>query len=151
MRALKILVAAGNVVVAGRGRAPALASRQSQHRLRDSSTAVSFRGSAGLIGLTLETPFTVHAGTATTATLNFLRANRALWTQPVGIYDGALSAVGSYDFAIFVNGSFADSVYSRPSQRSRYSRSALDGLTPQPIVGCSGVGYRHLVMAPMCR
>lgn len=141
VRALKILVAAGVVAVAGLGTSvPALAAVNPSIVSVTCDSCVLPSVSAGSIVANPGDTFTVHAGTATTATFE-------LESQSVSVGPNqsasmtAPSAVGSYDFAIFVNGSFAKSVVIQLTvTNDPVAPAHADGSTPQPIVGLQQVG-----------
>jgi hypothetical protein len=141
VRALKILVAAGVVAVAGLGTSvPALAAvNPSIVSVTCDSCVLPSVYAVSIVANPVDT-FTVHAGTATTATFE-------LESQSVSVGPNqsasmtAPSAVGSYDFAIFVNGSFADSVVIQLTvTNDPVAPAHADGSTPQPIVGLQQVG-----------
>ena len=141
MRVLKILVAAGVVAVAGLGTsAPAMAA------VNPSIVSVTCDGcvlpsvSAGSIVANPGDTFTVHAGTATTATFELKSQSVSVGPNQSASMT-APSAVGSYDFYIKVPNAQASFVITTLTvTNDPVAPAHADGSTPQPIVGLQQVG-----------
>ena len=143
MRAFKILVAAGVVAVAGLGTsAPAMAAvNPSIVSVTCGASCVYPNVSAGSIVANPGSTFTVHAGTATTATFAIQGQSSVTVGPNQSASMTAPSAVGSYDFRIRVSSAGADLVVlTLTVTNAPVAPAHADGSTPQPIVGLQQVG-----------
>ena len=143
VRALKILVVAGVVAVAGLGTsAPAMAAvNPSIVSVTCGASCVYPSVSAGSIVANPGSTFTVHAGTATTATFQIQGQSSVTVGPNQSASMTAPSAVGSYDFFILVPAAFTSSVVlSLTVTNAPVAPAHADGSTPQPIVGLQQVG-----------
>ena len=143
MRALKILVAAGVVAVAGLGTsAPAMAAVNPSIVSVTCDAGCTYPSvSAGSIVANPGSTFTVHAGTATTATFEILGQSWVTVGPNQSASMTAPSAVGSYDFYITVPNAGAVTVVATLTvTNDPVAPAHADGSTPQPIVGLQQVG-----------
>ena len=142
VRALKILVAAGVVAVAGLGTsAPALAAVNPSIVSVTCDSCVLPSVSAGSIVANPGSTFTVHAGTATTATFEIKGQSSVTVGPNQSASMTAPSAVGSYDFYITVpNAQATTEIITLTVTNDPVAPAHADGSTPQPIVGLQQVG-----------
>ena len=144
MRALKILVAAGVVAVAGLGTsAPAMAAANPSIvsvTCGASCIIPSISDNGGILANPGST-FTVHAGTATTATFQIQGQSSVTVGPNQSASMTAPSAVGSYNFYIAVPNAEATTVIDTLTvTNAPVAPAHADGSTPQPIVGLQQVG-----------
>ena len=143
VRALTILVAAGVVAVAGLGTsAPAMAAvNPSIVSVTCGANCFYPSVSAGSIVANPGSTFTVHAGTATTATFAIQGQSSVTVGPNQSASMTAPSAVGSYDFYVTVPNAEATTVIMTLTvTNDPVAPAHADGSTPQPIVGLQQVG-----------
>ena len=144
MRALKIVVAAGVVAVAGLGTsAPAIAAANPTIvSVTCPSPCFSADVSARSIVANPGDTFTVHVGTGITATFKIESQSVSVGANQSASMT-APSAVGSYDLEIDVRGGFFDLQIEKlpvTVTNAPVAPAHADGSTPQPIVGLQQVG-----------